>query len=114
MGGKWKWALGGLGLLALAGAYVYVGVDIGPHEEYVPDPVVVAAVEDTVPDPPSAYGIPLDGFVIERGKVSEGSTFSDLLVPHGISPGQIDSLVKLAAPVFEVRKLRAGHPYALI
>ena len=53
MGGKQKWALIGLGLAALAGAYVYVGVDVRPHEEYVPDPLATV-VEDTIPDSPSA------------------------------------------------------------
>ncbi len=111
MGGKWKWAP--IGLLALAGLYVYIGVDVHPHEEYVPDPVV-AVPEDTIPDPPSAYGIPLDGFIIERGKVASGQTFSDLLSPQGFNAQQVDSLVKLSSDVFDVHKLRAGHPYALI
>lgn len=113
MGGKRKWAFIGLVAVALAGVYVYVGVDVHPHVEYVPDPLAVM-VEDTIPDPPSAYGIPLDGFVIERGRVSNGQTFSDLLSPHGINAQQVDSLVKLSAPVFDVHKLRAGHPFALI
>lgn len=113
MGGNRKWTLIGLGVVALAGVYVYVGVDVHPHVEYVPDPVAVT-VEDTIPDPPSAYGIPLDGFVIERGKVAGGQTFSDLLSPHGINAQEVDSLVKLSAAVFDVHKLRAGHPYALI
>jgi murein DD-endopeptidase MepM/ murein hydrolase activator NlpD len=112
MGGRTKWTLAGLGLVALAGAYVYVGVDVRPHEEYVPDPV--ATVEDTLPAPPSAYGIPLDGFVIERGQVQRGQTFSDMLSPHGVNGTQVQALVQLAAPVFDIRKLRAGRPYALI
>ncbi len=113
MGGKKYWTIGGLVVAALAGAYVYVGVDVHTHVEYVPDPVV-AVLEDTIPDPPSAYGIPLDGFVIERGMIANGTTFSDLLSPHGISAAQVDSLVKLAAPLFDIHKLRSGHPYALI
>ena len=112
MGGKIKWALGGLVFAALTGAYVYVGVDVHPHVEYVPDPVAV--VEDTLPAPPSAYGIPLDGFVIERGRVANGATFSDLLAPHSIDGSEVDSLVRLAAPVFDMHRLKAGHPFALI
>src|SRR5688572_26111973 len=112
MGGRTKWMLAGLGLVALAGAYVYIGVDVRPHEEYVPDPV--ASVEDTLPAPPSAYGIPLDGFVIERGQVQRGQTFSDLLTPHGMNGARVEELVHLAAPVFDIHKLRAGRPFALI
>jgi hypothetical protein len=115
MGGKWKWAsVGGTAILALVGAYVYIGVDVHPHEEYVPDVVAVLALEDTVPAPLSAYGIPLDGFIIERAQVKRGQTFSDLLSPFGIGPSQVDSLVRMAAPVFDIHKMRAGHPYAVI
>ncbi len=112
MGGKNLRALVGLVAVALVGAYVYVGVDVRPHEEYVPDPVAI--VEDTLPAPPSAYGIPLDGFVIERGRVVNGTTFSDLLAPHGIDGTEVDSLVKLAAPIFDLHRLKVGHPFALI
>ena len=83
MGGKWKWA-GVTAILAVTGGYVFVGVDVHPHEEYVPDPVAVLVVEDTVPAPLGAYGIPLDGFIIERSQVKKGQTFSDLLSPFGI------------------------------
>jgi murein DD-endopeptidase MepM/ murein hydrolase activator NlpD len=112
-GNKRKYlGVGALVVLALAGIYVYLGVDLGPHVEYVPEAPEV--IEDTLPAPPSAYGIPLDGFVLEQGKVGAGTTFSDLLAPHGFGGGAIDSLVRLAAPLFDVRRLRAGHPYALI
>lgn len=114
MGGKWKWAVGSTLVLALAGAYVFVGVDVHPHEEYVPDPVATLVVEDTVPAPLGAYGIPLDGFIIERGQVKKGQTFSDLLSPFGIGATEVDSLVRMAAPVFNINKMRAGHPYAVI
>ena len=111
--GKWKWSIA-LASVALIGTYIYVGVDVHPHEEYVEDPVAASAEEDTVPAPLGAYGIPLDGFVMERGQVKSGQTFSDLLAPFGIGPAQVDSLVNMAAPVFDVHKLRAGHPYAVI
>ncbi|MBL7984345.1 MAG: peptidoglycan DD-metalloendopeptidase family protein [Flavobacteriales bacterium] len=113
MGGNRKWMIAGLGLVALVGAYVYVGVDVRPHEEYVPEPLALV-VEDTIPDAPSAYGIPLEGFLIERGQVKKGQTFSDLLAPHGITATEVDSLVRLAVPVFDIHRMRAGHPYALI
>ena len=53
MGGKLKWPLATAAALALAGAYVYVGVDVRPHEEYVPDPVLAMADADSLPAPPS-------------------------------------------------------------
>ncbi len=99
-------------LAAAVGAYLYLGVDLSPHEEYVDEPEVADA--DTVPAPPSAYGIPLDGFELERAQVKPGSTFSDLLAPHGIGAATVDSLVRAAAPVFNVNQIRAGHPIAFI
>lgn len=113
MWGKLKGSLALAVTLLLAAVYVYVGVDLNPREEYVPDPFVLADA-DTLPAPPSAYGIPLDGFVIERGHVRAGATFSDLLTPHGLTGPQVDSLVKLASPVFDIHRLRAGRPYAFI
>lgn len=116
MGGKIRRLslIAGLMGLALAAAYVYVGVDLAPHVEYVPEPPAATAIDDTLPAPPSAYGIPLEGFVIEQGKVERGTTFSTLLAAAGIGAVTIDSLVRLATPAFDVRRLRAGHPVALI
>jgi murein DD-endopeptidase MepM/ murein hydrolase activator NlpD len=105
-----KWTL--ISCAAAATGLVLLSTDLGPHTEYVPDPPI--ATEDTVPAPPTAYGIPLSGFVLEQGKVKSGATFSDLLSAHGISAQRIDSLVKMAAGVFDIRKMRAGHPYAFI
>jgi murein DD-endopeptidase MepM/ murein hydrolase activator NlpD len=107
---RWqKWMVAG-GLLGTVGLVV-TSVDIAPHVEYVPDQL---AGSDSIPAPPSAYGIPMSGFILEQGVIRSGQTFSDLLAAHGVGAGTMDSLVRLAAPVFDVRKLRAGHPYALI
>ena len=116
MGGKLRRLplIVGLMGLALAAAYVYVGVDLAPHVEYVPEPQVMSAIEDTLPASPSAYGIPLDGFIIEQGKVERGTSFSTLLAAEGITAVTIDSLVRLATPAFDVRRMRAGHPVAFI
>lgn len=105
-----KWTL--ISCAAAGTGLVLLSTDFGPRTEYVPDPPVV--IEDTVPAPPSAYGIPLSGFVLEPGRVRSGDTFSDMLSAHGISAQRIDSLVKMAGNVFDIRKMRAGHPYAFI
>jgi murein DD-endopeptidase MepM/ murein hydrolase activator NlpD len=104
--------IGGLLLAAMGAAYLYVGVDLGPHQEYVEEAETTAT--DTLPAPPSAYGIPLSGFRVERDKVKPGSTFSQLLQPLGISAARVDSLVNLAKPVFDVNRIRAGHTVAFI
>lgn len=111
MKGILKLKIGGLVLAAAASAYLYVGVDLAPHEEYVEEPAVAV---DTLPVSPSVYGIPLDGFQLERAEVKPGSTFSDLLAPVGIGATIVDSLVRMAAPIFNVNMIRAGHPIAFI
>ncbi len=105
-------AIGAVALVAAIAAYLYLGVDLSPHEEYVEEPT--STVQDSLPAPPSAYGIPLDGFRVERSRVKSGDTFSALLAPLGIGPALIDSLARLAAPVFNVHNIRAGHTVALI
>lgn len=111
MGRKTGIATGGLVLAAAVGTYLFLGVDLTPHVEYVDEqPVAV----DTLPAPPSAYGIPLAGFHVERSQVKSGSSFSQLLSPLGISASTIDSLVQMAIPVFDVTRIRAGHPVAII
>lgn len=109
---RWQiWTLGGITMATVV--VVATSADTGPRVEYVPDPPA-AIVEDTMPASPSAYGIPLAGFVLEQGKVRRGSTFSDLLTGRGVSPQMIDSLVRMASPNFDIRHMRAGHPYAFI
>ncbi|MBK7285718.1 MAG: hypothetical protein IPI95_00645 [Flavobacteriales bacterium] len=57
MSRKTGMAISGLVLAAAVGTYLFVGVDLTPHEEYVELQTVAA---DTLPAPPSAYGIPLE------------------------------------------------------
>ncbi|MCB0768370.1 MAG: peptidoglycan DD-metalloendopeptidase family protein [Flavobacteriales bacterium] len=99
-------ATGGVGLF-------FLSVDISPHVEYTPDPEPVA-VEDTIPSPPDAYGIPMAGYVLEHGSMKRGDTFGGLLNARGVDQNLIHGLVELALPHFDVRRMRLGHPYAFI
>ncbi|HMN05586.1 MAG TPA: peptidoglycan DD-metalloendopeptidase family protein [Flavobacteriales bacterium] len=103
---------GVLALVAGAAAYVYTGVDLAPKQEYVEEAVPTAL--DSLPAPPSAYGIPLDGFRVDRDRIKAGATFSSMLAPLGFGAALIDSLVRLAEPIFDVRRMRAGHTFAFI
>lgn len=103
---------GGLVLAAAAGAYFMLGVDFGPHEEYAE--ISTLATVDSLPAPPSAYGIPLAGFHVVRQQVKPGSTLSEMLLPKGISAAMIDSLVGMAEPVFNINRIKAGHTVAFV
>ena len=105
----------GLAAFAAASAvgFFFLAVDIGPREEYTPEPVATVE-EDTVPLPPDAYGIPMAGYFLEHGTVRNGETFGALLTARGVDQSSIHGLVELASPHFDVRRMRAGHPYAFI
>jgi murein DD-endopeptidase MepM/ murein hydrolase activator NlpD len=103
---------GALALGAAVASWLYLTVDFGPHEEYsVADE---QAGMDTLPAAPSAYGIPLAGFRLEKNEVRPGNTLGGMLGAYGIGPGALDSLVKAAAPVFDINRMVAGHPVAFI
>lgn len=105
------WSVGAV--LTLSVGYVLVGVDLRPHVEYVEEGYTQVPM-DSLPLPPSEYGIPMAGFVLERGTVRPGHTFGDLLGGHGVPMTTVHDLVALAEPHFDVRRLRSGHPYAFI
>jgi murein DD-endopeptidase MepM/ murein hydrolase activator NlpD len=109
---RWmKWAIG-TGVLAVAG-YVLIGVDVRPHVEYVADPAPVDSVPLPLP-PPDVYGIPMSGYVLREGVVKAGATFGDLLGEQGVPMEAVQALVQRSRGLFDVRKLRAGFPYAFI
>jgi len=93
--------------------FFFLAVDVTPHEEYVPEPLA-DVVDDTIPLPPDVYGIPMAGFALEHGIVKPGATFGDLLIARGVEQNKIQGLVELALPHFDVRRMRAGHPYAFV
>ncbi|HOY27843.1 MAG: peptidoglycan DD-metalloendopeptidase family protein [Flavobacteriales bacterium] len=107
---RWiKWTAVAVPVAAIG--YVLIGVDVRPRVEYAEEPLELV---DTVPLPPDAYGIPMSGFVLEKGVVRTGTTFSDLLGQHAVPMPTVSELVAAAAPYFDVRRMRAGHPYAFI
>lgn len=96
-----------------AGLFVAVGVDVRPRVEYALDPVEADTLPVPLP-PPDAYGIPIESFVLREGTVRAGATFGDLLRAEGVALDAVHALVDRAKGLFDVRKLRAGFPYAFI
>jgi murein DD-endopeptidase MepM/ murein hydrolase activator NlpD len=109
-----RWVSWGLGLVSVAIiVYVLIGVDVRPHENYVAEPVAVDTTTVPLP-PPMAFGVVMEGMVLREGRVKSGTSFGGLLSGEGISAAVIEALVSKAQGLFDVRKLRAGHPYAFI
>ncbi len=91
----------------------FLSVDVRPRPEYVAE-VPIELDQDTIPQPPSTYGIPMSGFVLEQGRVKNGATFGNMLAEQGISMNAVHELVEKAAPEFDVRRMRSGNPFAFI
>lgn len=100
-------------VVAAVAAYLMIGLDLSPRTEYVEEDYD-QLMPDSIPLPPSEYGIPMSGFVLEQGKVRSGATFGELLGSHGVPMAVIHTLVELARPHFDVRRMRSGHPFAFI
>jgi murein DD-endopeptidase MepM/ murein hydrolase activator NlpD len=106
---RWSIAL----VTVLAAAWVFLSVDLGPKVEYVAETETPLEV-DSVPLPPSEYGIPMEGFVLETGRVENGATFGNMLATHGISMETVHLLAEKAQESFDVRRMRSGNPFAFI
>lgn len=109
-----RWVSWGLGLVSVAIiVYMLIGVDLRPREQYVEEPIVEDTTTVPMP-PPMAFGVSMEGMVLREGRVKAGASFGGLLGAEGISASVIEALVSKAQGLFDVRKLRAGHPYAFI
>jgi murein DD-endopeptidase MepM/ murein hydrolase activator NlpD len=60
------------------------------------------------------YGFDLAKFEVIRGEISQNDFLSTILNKHGLGPAGIDQLVRNTESVFDVKKIRPGHEYAVI
>lgn len=59
-----------------------------------------------------AYGLPVEEFEVQKGEIESGETFSRLLNQRfNVNITVINRLVALSKGKFELRDIRAGHPY---
>jgi murein DD-endopeptidase MepM/ murein hydrolase activator NlpD len=72
---------------------------------------------DTLPpekDPHIEYGINLDSLTIIKDVVKRNESLSEILLQYNIGNDIIHRLANLSKPIFDVRKIRVGNPYAII
>ncbi len=60
------------------------------------------------------FGIDLDGFHVEKGKIRPNQFLADILLPYGIDYARITRLAEKSKHVYDIRKLNAGKNYTLI
>jgi murein DD-endopeptidase MepM/ murein hydrolase activator NlpD len=80
----------------------------------VPQTVVADTAPKKEQNPTLLYGIAIDSLNIIKGHVRQNRFLSDIVEEFGITPKEVDKIVKSSSAIFDVRDIRAGHEYTLI
>ena len=100
-----------LSIVLISGIIISSGIFSESYSELEEE--VILESEMLLPEINIEYGLSSDSFNITRGKVLRNQNLSDILTRYGISYQQIDKLVKISDPVFNVRKIKSGNPYCV-
>ena len=66
------------------------------------------------PEPVIEYGFDIDTFMVIKNEIQSGQSLGKILSDFGVSYAQIDEIArKTRRTEFDVRYLKAGHPYAM-
>src|SRR5690554_5473535 len=66
----------------------------------------------SLPTPPlMKYGLPVDSFILEDGKIKPNQNLSSILSGYGVSMATIDRIAREAKDIFDVRKIRGGKNF---
>lgn len=69
----------------------------------------IAEVE--IPEPCLKFGLPVDSFHVEEGRIKPNQNLSDILTKYDVGMGRIDRLAKKSKDTFDVRKMKSGNRY---
>ena len=68
-----------------------------------------------IPAPPVEplvrFGLLWEAFDVDSGVVASGQSLSHILLPAGLSPGQITLLAQASEDEYDVRNMRSGKPW---
>ena len=97
--------------------YIYILILIGlnactPTKSKQTEENSYEPVEEELPPPVLAYGIPVDSFDIETGTVKNNQYLSQILNSKGVSMSDIDQIAKNSKSLFDVRKIQSGKNYS--
>ena len=59
------------------------------------------------------YGIPVDSFFVEHGKIKNNQNLADLLNQYNMQAGSMKELILNSHKVFDLRKIRAGNDFTI-
>jgi len=66
-----------------------------------------------IPEPVLEYGLPVDSFLVEIGRVKNNQYLSQILNERGVGMGTIDTIARKSKSVFDVRKIKSGEKYTI-
>ncbi|WP_163322113.1 M23 family metallopeptidase [Draconibacterium mangrovi] len=75
-------------------------------------PVLDTVVEVKMPE--LKYGLPVDSFTLEMGKVKNNQYLSQILNARGVGMGTIDKIARKSRDVFDVRKIKSGENFCIL
>jgi murein DD-endopeptidase MepM/ murein hydrolase activator NlpD len=59
------------------------------------------------------YGIPVDSFYLEHGRISRNQNLSEILAVYNLPDGAFDQILKKSEGIFDLRKIRYGNKYTV-
>ncbi len=108
MKGIVRWIIVGMGLVVIVSQFfACTSKKQKESAKVVQDTVII------VKEPVLKYGLPVDSFTIETGKVKNNQYLSQILNAKGVGMGTIDKIARKSKLVFDVRKIRSGENYAI-
>ena len=94
-------------------AFVVVALVIVSSIIYFPSPKDKAfeIPPEIKAEPVLRFGLEIDSFVVEEGRIQRNQNLSDILSNYGVSMAKIDRLAKNSRDTFDVRKIKAGNKF---
>lgn len=97
----------GIGLVFISQLISCTSTPQNSNDQLVLDTIV------EVKEPETQYGLPVDSFSIETGKVKNNQYLSQILNARGVSMGTIDKIARKSRSIFDVRKIKSGENFAI-
>lgn len=104
---NFRWVLLGIGLFIAISQFSCTSKTEKQAEQIQIDTIV------PIVEPVLKYGLPVDSFQIEFGKVKNNQYLSQILNARGVGMGTIDQIARKSKSIFDVRKIKSGENYAI-
>jgi murein DD-endopeptidase MepM/ murein hydrolase activator NlpD len=93
--------------LVVCAIFIAIAIPLFHHKE-------VKKIIKPVIKPQIEYGINMDSLIVLKNQVKPDQNLSGILQSYNVDYRKIDLLVKMARPVFDVRRLKSGNSYTVL